>query len=111
MKVKLMAVVILWFSGTLLAAQSADPPAMPDKNRADILAIELRMSQEQSQYNSLKTQMDQLGESFQKDVAALQLAEADACKAANVNCEKDFSVDAQAVKFVKKQTPPPPAKK
>jgi hypothetical protein len=117
MRIKAILLTMLLIIGAMtVGAQTADAPIMPDKNRADILAIELRMSQEQSQYNNLKAQMDQLGESFQKDVVALQLAESDACKAAKADCEKEWSVDAQSVKFIKKptpqpQTPPPQAKK
>jgi len=112
MKVKaISAIFFVSVCAGILLAQAVDPPAMPDKNRADILAIELRISQEQNEYAGLQARMTQLQTSFQKDSAELTTAQAAACKAAKVDCDKDYTLDLASLKFVKKQTPAPPAKK
>lgn len=95
-----------------LAAQDPKTPELPDKNRADILTIQLHLVQTQNQYTQLQTQMKQLEDDYKKYIAQLQTAQQDGCKAAKVDCEKQWTLDLQTLTFEKKAAPaPPPAGK
>lgn len=97
-----IAVFGLAVMATVTAAQDK-VPVVPDKNRADIRDIQLRMVQAQNEYNQINNRMAQLQDVFRKDGAALQAATADACKAAAADCDKDWTLDLTALKFVKKE--------
>lgn len=102
--------LLLVLSGAIAAQDGAKAPAIPSANRAEILEIQLRMVRAQSEYAQLQQRLRQLETDFQKDAKALQDAETEACKAAKVDCEKEWTVDLDRVAFVAK-TKPAEAKK
>jgi hypothetical protein len=92
-----------------VAQAKPDAPPFPQKNRADILEIELRMAQEQIEYNRIcdKTCQEQtakLQSSFQQDSIALAQAQAKAYKDAGVS-DKDWQIDMQKIQFVRRVQP------
>lgn len=96
-----------------MLADQTKVPELPDKTRADILTIQLRLAQTQAEYGNLQTRLNQLQSSYFQDSAALDRALKDACKAVGVDCEKDWTLDTATLKFVKKavSTPPPTPEK
>jgi hypothetical protein len=97
--VKRLLTVFLFLLSTTLGAQAPDPKPLPLENKAAILEIQLRMVQTQSEYAQLQERIKTLQENFQKDAAALQTAEADACKAAKLDCDKEWTLNLQTLKF------------
>ncbi len=86
--------------------KEADPPAKAEptlkaEDKAAILEIQLRMSQEQNQYTTLQAQEKQLADKFQADAAALQKAQADALKNAGLD-DKEYSLNLSTLKVEKK---------
>lgn len=87
------------------SAQSL-PPVLPDKNKAELLAIQLRMSQAQNNYTQIQAALKQTTEQFQTDQLALTKAQADACEAAKADCKKDWDLDLQKLVFTPKAAEP-----
>lgn len=102
----MVPLVVSLVVGTLSLAEEAKAPVLPDKSRADILEIQLRMATEQNQYAQMQAQILQLQDAFRKDTEELRVKQEAACKAAGADCEKGWTLDLQTLKFVKKTEPP-----
>lgn len=97
------AVVLL--SGVAFSADTVQAPVMPDKNRADILQIQKNMSDEKAQYIQLQTQLQQIQQAFEQNRLELDKAKADACAAVHADCDKEWIIDDNSLKFVARPKP------
>lgn len=103
---------VFWFIiFSTLAAQDPKPPIITSEGKAAILEIQLRMVQAQNEYAQLQERIRTLQDTFQKDSAALQVAQKEACKEAKADCDKEWTLNLQNLKFEAKpkQTAPAPA--
>lgn len=102
--------VVFWFIViSTLAAQDPKPPIITADSKAAILEIQLRMVQAQNEYAQLQERIRTLQETFKKDSEALQTAQAQACKEAKADCDKEWSLNLQTLKFEAKAKSPAPA--
>jgi hypothetical protein len=85
-------------------------PVVPDKNKTDILEIQLRMAQAQNNYTQIQAALKQTTDQFQTDQLALTKAQADACEAAKADCKKDWDLDLQKLVFTAKPKTTDPKK-
>jgi hypothetical protein len=92
---------------------SKSEPTLKAEDKAAILEIQLRMSQEQNQYVTMQAQEKELADKFTADKAALLKAQDDALKNAGAD-DKDYSLNLATLKIEKKPPAVPqaaPAKK
>lgn len=83
-------------------------PELPDKNRAELLQIQLKIMRMQAKYGALQQQIQQLQDEFQKIQPEYTAAQAAACKAAKVDCDKEYTLNLDTMNFEKKAVPPAP---
>ena len=102
---------VFWFIVISTLAAQDKPPVITPEGKAAILEIQLRMVQAQNEYAQLQERIRSLQESFQKDSAALQTAQAQACKEAKADCDKEWTLNLQTLKFEAKPKPVPTSEK
>lgn len=99
--------------GSLAFAGTSNAPVLPDKNRADILAVQKREADDQSKMANLRVQYMQLQSQYSdadKDYQQAKLDEskalADGCAAASADCDKDWTLNPGTLKFDAKPKQP-----